>query len=248
MTTADFYDNYHQKNDNFTGVIGDNNFTYFYILQTLQEAYKMLGKNWPQVKVLDVGCGVGTLALYLGSKGAKVDGIDISPRAIAIASDAAKSSGLAKNVKFKKELLKFSKQGKYDLVICSEVIEHIPNDENFLRDLISQLKPNGVLLLTTPSSQNILTKIGFYNKFDAEVGHLRRYTHTSIQQLFHNQRADLLYLAEVEGPLRNILFTTELGFLIRFIRGPFIPLFHIFDILSAHLFGATDLQVVAAKK
>lgn len=249
MKTSDFYDRYHQKNDKYFRVIGDNNATYFYIQQTLRQACEVLSKNqsWKNIKVLDVGCGVGALSLYLASNGAVVTGVDISPRAIAIARDAAHQTKLNKQVEFQTGGLVLAKKGTYDLVLCSEVIEHIPDDHSFITRLASQLKPGGVLMLTTPSSDNLLYNLGYYDQFDQEVGHQRRYTPYNLHQLLATTDLKPVALRQVEGPLRNILFTSKLGFLIRFIRGPLVPFFHWFDRLSAYLFGAADLQLLAQK-
>ena len=242
-STKKFYNSYHQKNNLFYKVIKQNNFTYFYLLEFLKKCnINITGK-----KVLDVGCGVGTLSLFFAQQKARfVVGVDVSNRAISIADQARLSLGY-KNVIFRNSELK-STIGTFDIVLCSEVIEHIPNDLAFLETIAANLKPGGVLILTTPSLDNALFKIGYYTEFDAQVGHLRRYTHGSITQLLENAGFDVMALRWVEGPLRNILFTSKLGFLIRFIRGPLIPVFHSIDRFSAKLFGASDIQVLAQKK
>jgi hypothetical protein len=131
--------------------------------------------------------------------------------------------------------------------VCSEIIEHIPDDVAFAQHVYSHLKPGGTALVTTPSSENVLTRLGFYAKFDARVGHIRRYTTVSIQQLLQHVGFEIVEVRTVEGPLRNLLFTTPLGFLVRFIKGPLVPIFHWFDTVSAALFGAADIQVIARK-
>lgn len=240
---SSFYDRYHQKNDYFAKIIGDNNFTYFYSLQFLRKIFarQFLGK-----KVLDVGCGVGTLSLYLADKGAKVKGIDISPRAIRIAQRAQQHLGL-KNLQFAVTEIDQGKD-QYDVVICSEIIEHVKDDGHFLDLIYSQLNVSGELFLSTPSSQNLLYRVGFYQRFDQEVGHLRRYTGESVKQLLAKHHFQVTAMRSVEGPLRNILFTTPLGFLIRIIKGPLIPFFHYIDGITAWLFGASDIQVIAKKR
>lgn len=248
MTTADFYDGYHQKNQIFTGVIGENNATYFYIQQTLHKACTLLSSgSWKQARVLDVGCGVGALSLYLASKGATVDGIDISPRAIKIAQQAGEQVSFSQRVSFRQAELQTAKRGRYDFVLCSEVIEHVPDDKVFYARLISQLKPGGVLMLTTPSKENLLYKLGYYQAFDQEVGHLRRYTRESLLSLAASQDVTISSLKEVEGPARNILFTSKLGLFVRFLKGPLVPAFHFFDDASAALFGSSDLQLLVVK-
>lgn len=241
-----FYDSYHQKNNKFYKVIKKNNFTYYEIIRFFYS--KILPKltKFPKIKILDVGCGVGTMALYFGSLGIKVKGIDISSRAIKIANNAREYLKF-KNVSFSESVLKKGK-GEFDMVMISEVIEHIEDEQKFLENIHSQLKNNGLLYLTTPLKENLLYEIGFYKKFDQEVGHLRRYTETSIKKLLENNKFEVLNTRQVEGPLRNLLFVTRLGFLIKFIRGPLVPIFHRLDWITMKLFGASNILVLARKK
>lgn len=237
-----FYNRYHQKNNRFAGVIKKNNFTYWYIQQLLHQAFP---EGYSNVNALDVGCGVGAISLYLASQGAIVKGIDVSTRAIEIATEAQQAIGYS-NVLFEMGELKKG-PAQYDLVTCFEVIEHIPEEAPFLANIHSQLKPGAILALSTPSLENMLYRSGFYRQFDEEVGHLRRYTTESITQLLQANGFEVISVRQVEGPLRNLLFTTKLGALIRFIRGPLIPLFHLCDRLSGVLFGYSDIQVLAKK-
>lgn len=235
-----FYDRYHQKNDHFHKLIRRGNTTYWYILQLL---HKAVLSEAIRGEVLDVGCGVGTLSLYVSQFAQSVVGIDVSGRAIEIAESARASLDI-KNVVFKKAELE-SDTGIFDLIICSEVLEHIPDDKGFLKLLRGNLKSGGYLLLTTPSRENLLYKLGYYARFDAEVGHERRYSETELLEKMTAAGFEYQLIRSVEGPLRNILFTSRLGFLLRFIRGPITPIFHWFDALSARLFGASDIQVIA---
>ena len=241
-----FYDSYHQKNKQFYKVIKRNNFTYYEILRFFySEVMREIMVDILEVKMLDIGCGVGTVSLYFASLGADVIGIDISKRAINIAQEAKKELGF-KNINFSPKSLRKGR-GKYDLVLTLEVIEHIEDEEQFLNMISSHLNNGGLLCLSTPLKENYLYKLGFYKTFDKEVGHLRRYTVAGIKNLLQNNGFTVLKWRRVEGPLRNLLFTTRLGFVIKFIRGPLIPIFHWLDWISMQLFGATDVLVLARK-
>jgi len=242
-----FYDSYHLKNNNFYKVIRKNNFTYYEILRFFyDEVRNKLKNDTSKIKVLDVGCGVGTMAFYFSSLGMNVEAIDVSGRAIDICNQAKKQLSF-KNINFSKKLLQKG-VGKYDLVLTSEVIEHIENEKEFLGNIHSQLKDSGLLYLTTPLKENLLYSLGFYKKFDLEVGHLRRYTVKSIQDVLEKNGFRVLQYRRVEGLLRNLLFTTKLGFIIKIIRGPLIPFFHLIDWIFMQIFGASDILVLAQKK
>lgn len=237
-----FYNSYHQKNDVYSKPIDDSNFTYFYFIKYFKKHYK--GKK--QGSVLDIGCGVGSISFYLASKGMDVVGIDVSTRAIELCKKVAKNIGL-KNVAFKRKTLD-SKPEKNDVVVCSEIIEHIKDDAAFAAMLNKKLKKNGYLFLSTPSKANVFYSLGVFAKFDAEVGHVRRYTAETLTTVLehHGFRIEALY--ETESMFRNILFTSRLGFLIRFIRGPLVPLFHAIDNLFVKVVGPCNYFMVARKK
>lgn len=243
LNLKDFYNRYHTKNGEFNKVILENNFTYFYILKNIK---KMCNGHYPTGDILDVGCGVGTLAFFLSQFAHEVTGIDLSSRAITIAQKA-NTSIKATNLDFKnEELKKYTK--KFDLILCTEVIEHIHDQDKFLSLIYDNLKQDGRLFLTTQSSENFLYRSGFLKKFDTEVGHVRRYTVTGLQKLLERHDFEMIAILPADGCLRMILYTTPLEFLVKFIRGPFVPLFHFFDRMAIKLLGPCDLQVIARKK
>jgi 2-polyprenyl-3-methyl-5-hydroxy-6-metoxy-1,4-benzoquinol methylase len=241
-----FYDQYHQKNNNFVKVIGRGNFTYAFILDALHQYLIDQIQAPSKLHILDVGCGVGSLSFYLGKLGAQVTGIDLSPRAIEICISAQKHLKM-KNVKFEQGELKKGR-GDKDAVLCLEVIEHVPDQEKLLDLLNSQLKKKGLLFLSTPSKENFLYGIGFLDKFDKEVGHLRRYDISGLKKLIEAHGFKIKLIQRQEGPLRNILFTTKLGILIKGLKGPLVPIFHFIDQMFIPFFGAMDILVVAEKR
>lgn len=238
-----FYDRYHLKNERYSKIIARNNFTYWYILKTLHQP---LLKKLKSFSVLDVGCGVGTLAIYLAQICKSVVGIDVSARAIKIANHAKLVTG-SKNVEFsQKKLKQFARH--FDFILCTEVVEHVPNPTQLIKLIFTNLRPKGWLLLTTPNRDNWLTRLGYYRQFDREVGHLRRYSVAEISSLLTAHGFTLQQVKTVEGPIRSLLFTSKLGILIKIIKGPLVPLFHSFDELVGKIFGCSDIVILAQKK
>lgn len=237
---VNFYNRYHQKNEKYSSLIRKGNCTYWYILQLL---HNPILSSAIKGSVLDVGTGVGTLALYLSQYAHSVAAIDVSDRAVSIARHAQRCLDI-KNVDFKKTELK-NKIGHFDLVICSEVIEHVADDAQLLMLMRSNTRKGGYLVLTSPSRANVLFRLGFYARFDREVGHLRRYTEQELSTLVSDAGYSVVLVRSVEGPLRNILFTSRLGIILKLIKGPIVPAFHWLDQLSAWLLGASDIQIIA---
>ena len=105
------------------------------------------------IKCLDVGCGGGILSERLARLGATVTGIDASENAIKIANEHATKSRLKINYRCMStgDLLNSNKKflNNFDLVIASEVIEHVNNRNLFLSDISNLCRSGGIIIFTT---------------------------------------------------------------------------------------------------
>lgn len=105
------------------------------------------------INILDIGCGAGLLSEPLADRGANVTGIDASSMSIAIANEHAK----AKNTKLKyqhclaEEFLKDPTEisTEYDVVLNTEVIEHINDKAELIHTSCQLLRPGGLLIMAT---------------------------------------------------------------------------------------------------
>lgn len=239
------YDSFHSKVRIQERIISSTNFTYRNIINELSQV--ICGKK---LSILDFGCGVGVIDLFLASKGHIVTGYDISRKAIKIANESAHSLNLKKRLRFL-ELSKFNKEvkkGMYDLVVCTEVIEHLENDTVVVKKLIGLLKKGGILFITTPSINAPLFKLGLTKKFDDSVGHLRRYEPKKLEELIESSGMKVVNIRRTEGIIRNSLFIiSPLGKLIRLIRGPISDIVTFLDNISVRLFGESDIMILAKK-
>lgn len=100
-------------------------------------------------RVLDVGCGAGLLCEPLARLGANVSGVDAAAENIAAAREHAAGSGLS--ITYHAGELGELGLGRYDLVACLEVIEHVADKSAFLAELASHLAPGGLMVLSTPN-------------------------------------------------------------------------------------------------
>lgn len=82
---------------------------------------------------IDVGCNEGTLVELLREDGWTAVGFDVY-------------SGIAEHVAERFEAM----YGRFDLVVCREVIEHVPDPERVMQALIDSLTPHGLLHIQTP--------------------------------------------------------------------------------------------------
>ena len=106
------------------------------------------------INCLDIGCGGGILSEKLKRLGAIVTGIDASQSSIEVAKDHAQKSRLEINYKCitTSELLKLEEEtvsNKFDMIIASEVIEHVNNRKSFLSDISKLCRPGGLVVFTT---------------------------------------------------------------------------------------------------
>jgi len=105
----------------------------------------LLRRHRPDRKrVLDYGCMDGVFTIRLQQLGGQAVGYDISPAAIA---QAEKFRGPALQPAF---TMVPPGPGQFDLVYCSEVLEHVADDSALVGELVGFLAPGGVLVGTTP--------------------------------------------------------------------------------------------------
>jgi len=104
--------------------------------------------------VCDVGCGGGFLSEALADAGATVTGVDMVPAAIGIAKrhwlegdhgTSPTPEYVCKSV----EALAKEREGRYDVVICSEVLEHVTEPEVFALHCCNLVRPGGHIIFTT---------------------------------------------------------------------------------------------------
>lgn len=131
-------------------------------------------------KILEVGCGLGYLTYAIAKKGYDITGLDISNDAI---QNAIKKYG---NNYLAEDLFEHSEKNKerYNVIIMTEVIEHVPNIMGFMKALDRLLSPGGTIILTTPNKSS-------FNKnmlWDTELPpiHLYWLSENSIIQIARN--------------------------------------------------------------
>ncbi len=101
---------------------------------------------------VDVGCGGGLLSEGLARRhAASVLGIDLSEDTLTIARLHAQESGLD-NLEYRligAHELAIELPGRFDLVTCMEVLEHVPDPGALITDLAALLRPGGDLFVST---------------------------------------------------------------------------------------------------
>jgi len=135
----------------------------------------------PGDKVLDLGCGEGrhAISVYLET-GAEVIGVDLSKKDLQTAEQRLNESlafaGEHGSCRFEQQnalALNFE-DNHFDVVICSEVLEHIPDYQGVLKEIDRVLKPNGIMALSVPRAwpEEICWKLS-KPYYQVKGGHIR---------------------------------------------------------------------------
>jgi 2-polyprenyl-6-hydroxyphenyl methylase/3-demethylubiquinone-9 3-methyltransferase len=101
------------------------------------------------LRVLDIGCGGGILAEPLARLGAVVLGIDPAEENAAAARAHANESGLAIDYRATTAEALAAAGKRFDIVIASEVVEHVADVGLFIRSAAEMVRPGGLLIVTT---------------------------------------------------------------------------------------------------
>jgi 2-polyprenyl-3-methyl-5-hydroxy-6-metoxy-1,4-benzoquinol methylase len=149
---------------------------YSRILERLEE-FKV--KN-----VLDAGCEEGKLTMMLVENGYEAEACDI---------DVSRIKSKFKCKKCDLNDVMPYEDNSFDCVLAVEVIEHLANPFNLLKEMHRVLKPNGVAILTTPNILNIWSRIKFLVKgdlylFDRNVDLSRGSVHISPFTYYHLEK------------------------------------------------------------
>lgn len=136
----------------------------------LKEFLKNLSKK-SFLKILDVGCCTG-YNLHLLSGYGKVYGVDTAKKAV----EYCRMRGFKRIYLLKNGLKLPFKDNTFDIVTCLDVLEHIEEDEDYLKELYRVLAPKGKLILFTPAIKLL------WSQLDVKSHHYRRYNKLMLSQ------------------------------------------------------------------
>lgn len=151
-------------------------------------------KNFSEnTKILDLGCGRGEFLAELKKRGCEIWGVDFDEKAI----EVAKNYYGLKNVYAMsfEDFFKLQNLPKFDVITFFEVIEHIDNPLEFIRNAVKLLKSDGMIVLSTPSRERMLVNA---IKTDFPYHHLSRWNEIAISNLFRKINFKIIQVDYVE--------------------------------------------------
>ena len=193
-----------------------------YLLPLLSKRFKRSSS----LRVLDDGCGFGLYCLEMANRNFQgIVGIDVDIDRVKASNQAAANLGLSCDfLVADAEHLPF-KEASFQLVLSTEVIEHLHDDEGAIKEISRVLSENGSLCLSTPGGSDLSEHV------EHSMGHERSgYEQDSLSALLENQglMVDSVRLyASIFGSLSwraNRFFLARLPISIPFLLSSFYPL------------------------
>ena len=165
---AEFYEDF-QSRGKYDYLYGDEARKNLYV--------ELIGKGQ---KILEVGCRAGNLTQYF-HEGNEVIGIDVDRNAL---KEFEKRLGLeSKWVDADTEDFPFE-DGHFDLVVFSEVMEHLRFPQKALAEIARVLRKDGRLVGSVPNAFRLRNRMKFLfgKPFETDPSHLRSYSHLSVRK------------------------------------------------------------------
>jgi SAM-dependent methyltransferase len=141
-------------------------------------------------RALDLGCGDGRLTSELDAT--ELTAADVSPVAL---ERAARRLPGARIVELEPDNALPFDDGSFDLVLCTETIEHVRDVQLLLSEIRRVLRPGGTLALTTPAN------LALGRRPDPLSPHLRFFTRRSLRHLLDELGFDVEWLRRRSGTL-----------------------------------------------
>ena len=155
--------------------------------------------------VLDIASGEGYGSSFLANKAQKVVGVDISAETVAW----AKKTYPLKNLKFLEgscEKIPLSGKNVFDVIVSFETIEHIGGTEQvlFLKEIKRLLKPDGILIISTPNKSLYSDRDNYKNEFHIKEFYRGEYEKFLSQYFNHvAMGGQKIYTSSWIWPLKN---------------------------------------------
>ncbi|MCD6460987.1 class I SAM-dependent methyltransferase [bacterium] len=175
-----------------------------------EKIMNLLAKKLKGLKVLDVGCGLGTLVNMLTQEGADVVGVDINLTGRQIFEINIQQ------MDFNKEPLPFQ-DAAFDIVICADVLEHTFYPKKLLAEISRVLKKTGEVIISYPNEYNIENRLKVLLGLQLGVSHsIDSYAHhffvpPKLFKKFLNQRFKIIATSKLFFSWKTLVLKPLIG-------------------------------------
>jgi len=149
---------------------------------------------------LDVGCGDGRLTRELAVR--DLTAADVS---VVVLARARERLVVGRLVELDPGAPLPLEDGSFDLVLCSETLEHVQDVQQLLSEARRVLRPGGTLAITTPAHSRLtaarIAVTGFELTFDPLSPHLRFFTRRSLTRVLDGMGFDVVSARRRRGTL-----------------------------------------------
>jgi len=125
-------------------------------------------------ELAEIGCGHGLLQRQIEvAYGKKVTGFDLNESALK--QNLSRLSRVCCYDIYQKDA---ALRASFDVIFLFDVLEHISNEDGFLKAVVFHVKPDGKLVINVPAGQ------WAFSVYDRAVGHVRRYSIGTLRDVF----------------------------------------------------------------
>lgn len=153
---------------NMYGELCNYESSYFWFLRRRELICFLIRKYFPEsVRLCDIGCGGGYILAGIMKKfpSSELFGSDIFIAGLKFAQGRVPAAKL-----FQSDILHFPYESEFDFVGAFDVLEHIDDDVDALKNIYLALRPSGGVIITVPQYQRLWTVS------DESASHKRRYS------------------------------------------------------------------------
>lgn len=155
----------------------------------LPQVFDLAGALKPGTRVLDIGCGNGFTCGEFIKRGCMVVGLDLSEQGIGQAR-RAHPKGRFEVLPADDQILERLNEAPFDLVVSTEVVEHLYDPRSYARGCFAALRAGGCFICTTPYHGYLKNlSISLAGKWDSHAsplwdgGHIKLWSRRSLMQL-----------------------------------------------------------------
>jgi ubiquinone/menaquinone biosynthesis C-methylase UbiE len=176
------------------------------------ETVEELAKRSGDIRILDIGCGDGSISLPLLTESTRITLVDLSSSMLSIARSKVPPE-LAENVETVNRDFTTAelKPQSFDLILCIGVLAHVASPADFIAKMVSLLRPGGSIIVECTDSHHLLTRM--VSAFSKAWGLLRPATYalndvsySEIIRIFGHYRlqskSEFRYAAPLPGSYR----------------------------------------------